>query len=119
MRSIVARIVIAIALASPVRAADLATGMADFVEGLETETDECDFLRSLCRGTRASNDRVEGTPPAADLLVTRQALIAEQRFDETVAAAEAIQRKRGKRLPCFDEKVCQGIVPRPKPEPAR
>lgn len=113
----IAAIVVALVLArgQPVPAGDLREGMADFVAGLEDEAQECDFLRSLCRGARASDARAEDTPASADFLAARQGLIADQRHDEAVAASEAIEHKRGKRLVCFDEKICLGIVPRPKP----
>jgi hypothetical protein len=103
----------------PAAAVDLESGMADFVAGLPTETEECDFLRSLCRAAWLSGERAEGTPPSADFLATRQGLMAETRIREAVAAADAIEHKRGRRLPCFTEDDCKGVLPRPRARPAR
>jgi len=103
----------------PAAAVDLESGMADFVAGLATETEECDFLRSLCRAARLSIERAEGTPPAADFLATRQGLMGETRVREAEAAAEAIERKRGRRLPCFTEDDCKAVLPPPRARPAR
>lgn len=97
----------------PAMAADLEADMTDLVAGLPSETAECDFLRALCRAASASADRAEGTPPAADFLATRQGLLADTRLRELEAAAEAIERKRGKRPACFDDEVCRGMLPRP------
>ena len=112
---LVALVVLLNGAVTPAPAADLESGMADFVEGLPTETVECDFLRSLCRAARLSIERAEGTPPSADFLATRQGLIGETRIDEARAAADAIERKRGRRLPCFTEDVCKGLLPSPRP----
>jgi len=103
----------------PAAAVDLESGMADFVAGLPTETVECDFLQSLCRAAWLSAGRTEGTPPSADFLATREGLIADARLREAVDAADAIEHKRGRRLPCFTEDDCKGVLPRPRPRPAR
>jgi len=95
------------------RAANVETRIADFVDALATEDDECAFLRALCRAARDSIGRAEGTPSAADLLVARQDLLAEARLREVEAGADAIERKRGKRPACFADAVCRGIVPPP------
>jgi hypothetical protein len=89
-------------------------GIARFVEGLPSESDECEFLLDLCDGAQASLDRAERTPGAADVLAARQAAIAEARVDDARDAARAIERKRGKRLACFEDRECRGIVPRPR-----
>ena len=94
--------------------ADLETGMARLVENLPREK-RCDFLQALCRAAVVSIQRANSIPATADLLATRQDLRADQRVREAMAAADAIERKAGKRLACFDEDDCRVILPRPKP----
>jgi len=87
-------------------------GVAGFVEGLPSEADDCEFLLDLCEGAQASLDRAERTPGASDVLAARQAAIADARIDDARDAARAIERKRGRRLACFDDRECRGIIPR-------
>lgn len=94
-----------------------ASGLEGVVYSLGSEAEECNFLRTLCRAARASGARAEGTPSEADLLSTRQALVADTRIREAVDAARFIERKRGRRLACFDTEPCAGIVPKPRPRP--
>jgi hypothetical protein len=89
-------------------------GVERFVDGLPSEADECEFLLDLCEGAQASLDRAVRTPGAADVLAARQAAIAEARIDDARDAASAIERKRGRRRACFDDRECRGIVPRPR-----
>jgi hypothetical protein len=103
-----------VAILAPARADD-GVGVQNFVAGLRGEADECRFLLQLCAGARASIGRAEGTPASADILASRQSDIAAARVGDAVHAARAIERKRGRRLPCFDEPVCAGIVPPAKP----
>ena len=100
--------------AAPAVAADLETGMKKLVENLPREK-RCDFLQALCRAAVVSIQRANSIPATADLLATRQDLRADQRVREAMAAADAIERKAGKRLACFDEDDCRVILPRPKP----
>ena len=93
--------------------------MDDFVASLPSESEECDFLRSLCRAARLSTERAEDTPGTRDLLATRQELMAETRIREAGVAADAIERKRGRRLPCFTEDDCARVLPRPRARPVR
>lgn len=95
-------------------AADLETGMAALVENLPAEK-QCDFLRALCQAAVSSIARANSVPPTADLLATRQDLRADQHVREAVVASEAIERRNGKRLPCFDQDDCRVVLPRPKP----
>jgi len=95
-------------------AADLETGMARLVENLPREK-QCDFLQALCHSAVVSIERANSIPATADLLATRQDLRADQHVLEAVVASEAIERKAGKRLACFDEDDCRVILPRPKP----
>jgi hypothetical protein len=87
--------------------------IARFVQGLPSEADECAFLRQLCRGAEESLGREARTPGGRDLLATRQAAIAEARVLDARDAARAIERKRGRRLACFDDPVCRRILPKP------
>lgn len=101
----------ALALAAPrARALDPGPGIEAFVEALPSEDDECGFLQSMCRGAVASAGRAESTPSQLDRLVTKQALTASQQYDEANLAARAIERKHGKRLACFDQDWCAGIL---------
>jgi hypothetical protein len=101
-------------LAAPAVAADLETGMAKLVENLPREK-QCDFLQALCHAAVVSIERANSIPATADLLATRQDLRADQHVREAVVASEAIERKNGRRLGCFDEDDCRVILPRPKP----
>ena len=102
-------------LAAQAVAADLETGMARLVENLDTREKQCGFLQALCHAAVVSIERANSIPATADLLATRQDLRADQRVLEAVVASEAIERKAGKRLACFDEDDCRVILPRPKP----
>ena len=97
------------------RADDGSAGIENFVAGLGSESDECAFLRQLCVGARASLRREAETPPNADVLASRQGGIADARVRDAVNASRAIERKRGRRLACFDDADCTGIVPPAKP----
>ena len=99
---------------TPVLALDF-SGVGKMVDALPSEQDECGLLVSLCRAAGASLDRADSTPPSADVLGTRQALSAERRVEEANLAADAIERKRGHRLKCFDNEDCAGILRRPAP----
>ena len=101
--------------AVPAVAADLETGMEKLVENLDTREKQCGFLQALCRAAVVSIERANSVPPTADLLATRQDLRADQHVREAVVASEAIERKNGKRLGCFDADDCRVILPRPKP----
>jgi len=101
-------------LAAPAVAADLETGMEKLVENLPREK-QCDFLQALCHAAVVSIERANSIPATADLLATRQDLRADQHVREAMVAADAIERKAGKRLACFDEDDCRVILPRPKP----
>ena len=100
---------------APAVAADLETGMERLVENLDTREKQCGFLQALCHAAVVSIERANSIPATADLLSTRQDLRADQHVLEAVVASEAIQRKVGKRLACFDEDDCRVILPRPKP----
>ena len=100
--------------AVPAVAADLETGMERLVENLPPEK-RCDFLQALCHAAVVSIERANSIPATRDLLATRQDLRADQHVLEAVVASEAIERKAGKRLACFDEDDCRVILPRPKP----
>ena len=116
------RIAIAVVLAVvvlPAMAVDLDDQMTDLVGGLDSETTECNFLQAMCRAAGTSIDLADGTPPSRDFLATRQGLLADTRVREAVAAAQAIERKRGKRLPCFDQDNCRGILPKSLDRSAR
>jgi hypothetical protein len=95
-----------------------ASGLEDLVASLSSETEECNFLSSLCRAARVSSARAEGTPSNADVLSTRQALVADARTRDAIDAAHFIERKRGRRLACFDVEPCAGIVPKARPQAA-
>jgi hypothetical protein len=101
--------------APPAVAADLETGMEKMVENLDTREKQCGFLQALCRAAVVSIERANSIPATADLLATRQDLRADQHVREAVVLSEAIERKNGKRLACFDEDDCRVILPRPKP----
>jgi hypothetical protein len=101
-------------LAAPAVAADLETGMEKLVANLPREK-QCNFLQALCHAAVVSIERANSIPATADLLATRQDLRADQHVLEAVVASEAIERKAGKRLACFDEGDCRVILPRPKP----
>jgi hypothetical protein len=101
--------------AVPSVAADLETGMEKLVENLDTREKECGFLQALCHAAVVSIERANSIPATADLLSTRQDLRADQHVREALVAADAVERKAGKRLPCFDEDDCRVILPRPKP----
>jgi hypothetical protein len=73
---------------------------------------ECEFLLDLCAGAQAAHERSDRTPASADVLAARQPAIAEVRVDDARMAARAIERKRGRRLECFDDREGRGIVPR-------
>ena len=96
-------------------AADLETGMERLVENLDTREKQCGFLQAMCHAAVVSIERANSIPPTADLLATRQDLRADQHVLEAVVASEAIERKAGKRLACFDEDDCRVVLPRPKP----
>jgi len=100
--------------AMPAVAADLETGMEKLVENLPREK-QCDFLQALCHSAIVSIERANSIPATADLLATRQDLRADQHVLEATVAAEAIERKAGKRLACFDKDDCRVILPQPKP----
>ena len=95
-----------------------ASGMEGLVDSLAGETEECNFLSALCLAAQRSIDRAEGTPSGADVLATHQSLTADTRVREAVDAADLIERKRGRRLACFDTEPCTGIVPKPRLQPA-
>jgi hypothetical protein len=97
----------------PTRADDGSEGITRFVAGLPTETEECTFLRQLCVGAAASRDREAETPPSADVLASRQGGIAAARLRDAATAARAIERKRGRRLACFEDGPCRRVLPRP------
>jgi hypothetical protein len=105
------------ALLAPARAGDVESRIDDLVDSLPGEAEECAFLRALCLAAASSIERAEGTPPSADFLATRQDLFADARVREAVAGAAAIERKHRKRLPCFDDEDCRGILPRPRADP--
>jgi hypothetical protein len=103
---------IVLALGGPAWASDLDARMTDLVEALPSVREECGFLHSLCRAAAVSLDRAEGTPPSADLLASRQALLAEARVRDARTAADAIARKRGARPACAADDVCRGVLDR-------
>jgi hypothetical protein len=92
--------------------------LADFVASLPTEAADCAFLATLCVGARESTGRAERSPGSRDVLVDRQRAIAGARIDDAIAAAREIERKRGRRLACFDRAPCLGVLPRPVPAAA-
>jgi hypothetical protein len=100
--------------AAPAVAADLETGMERLVENLPAEK-RCNLLQALCHAAVVSIERAGSIPASRDLLATRQDLRADQHVREAVVASEAIERKAGKRLACFDQDDCRVILPRPKP----
>jgi hypothetical protein len=89
--------------------------LSNLVALLPTEAAECAFLAQLCRGAWASTGRIERTPQSREVLVDRQGAIAGARVDDAVAVAQAIERKRDRRLACFDREPCRGILPWPAP----
>jgi hypothetical protein len=95
--------------------ASAGASVVDAIDSMGSEADECGLLIALCKIASRSAARAEGTPSSADLLATRQALNADARIDEAVEASRAIERKRGRRLACFDDDACAGIVPKPRP----
>ena len=101
--------------AAPAVAADLETGMERLVANLDTRELQCSFLQAMCHSAVVSIERANSIPATADLLSTRQDLRADQHVREALVAADAVERKAGKRLPCFDEDDCRVILPRPKP----
>jgi hypothetical protein len=96
-------------------AADLETGMQKLVENLDTREKQCGFLQALCHAAVVSIERANSIPATADLLSTRQDLRADQHVREAEVAAEAVERKAGKRLACFDEDDCRVVLPRRAP----
>jgi hypothetical protein len=112
-----ARLTLAVFLgvaAVPATAADLETGMEKLVANLPREK-RCDFLQALCHAAVVSIERANSIPASRDLLATRQDLRADQHVREAEVAAEAIERKAGKRLPCFDQDDCRVVLPRRAP----
>jgi hypothetical protein len=105
------RVLLVLTLTASVASAQR-TGITRFVDGLPNEDEECEFLLDLCEGAHASLGRAARTPAAADVLAARQAAIADARIDDAREAARAIERKRGRRLSCFDHRECRGILPR-------
>ena len=114
-RALASLITAVLLVAAPVAAGP--GNLAVYVGSLPDETAECAFLAQLCQGARASIGRTERTPPSRDVLASRQAGVAGGRMDDVVAAARAIERKRGRRLACFDREPCLGLVPGPEPVP--
>src|SRR5262245_7311258 len=102
-----------LALVAAARGDDLQTTAARAVDGLDSELAECTLLVNLCLGAIASVRPAYPVPPGADALATRQALLAEAHVAQTIATADAIVRKRGHRLPCFDWPECRVVLPRP------
>jgi hypothetical protein len=102
---------VACAVGMLVLAARAAASVEDAIRSMRSEKDECGLLIALCKIARRSIERAESTPPTADFLSTRQSANANARAIEAADAARAIERKRGRRLACFDDVACAGIVP--------
>jgi hypothetical protein len=88
---------------------------ASFAEQAPTQADQCYILVELCHAANVAIDRTERTPPGRDVLAFQQEGKAELAVDDALAAAEVIERRNGKRLACFDDPECRGILPKPKP----
>jgi len=79
-----------------------------WAERLETEKEQCQMLIQLCRQATAELGNAAGTPPAADVLASKNAGMAELRVEDAVSAARVFLRKNGgRRLPCFDDPSCK------------
>jgi hypothetical protein len=85
-------------------------------EQAPTTEDQCYILVELCHGANVALDRAERTPwsSRSDALSFRQDGQAELAVDDARQAAEAIERRNGKRLACFDDPECRGILPKPR-----
>ncbi len=102
---------IACAVGLLVVAASATASVEDAIRSMRSEKDECGLLIALCKIARRSAQRAEGTPATADVLSTTQSANANARVTEAAAAARAIERKHDRRLRCFDDVACAGIVP--------
>jgi hypothetical protein len=97
-------IAIAALLVSPA----VASEAWQWAERLETEKEQCQMLIQLCRQATAELRNAAETPPAADVLVTKNADMAELRVEDAVSAARVFLRKNGgRRLPCFADPSCK------------
>jgi hypothetical protein len=98
--------------ASRARAAESAA--VALAEQAPTVYDQCQLLVELCHGANVAIDRSGRTNPSRDVLVFRQSGQAALAVDDARGAARVIERRNGKRLRCFDDPECRGIIPKPK-----